>query len=111
MTTTRGHCTAGKTSLRSARVPEPEFRWGSADVTVAGGRLYVNTDDPACGFKCDTSSGTIAAVLHCGGAHDMSAHCARVILALQMTAETGVFGMSDLKLGRGATIHQEPTKI
>jgi len=49
---------------------------GTADVTVTGGGLYVNTDDPACGFKCDTNSGSITGdITTAGGSFDPSANC------------------------------------
>lgn len=53
---------------------------GTADITVTGGGLYINTDDPACGFKCDTSAGSINGdITTAGGTFDTSESCAENI--------------------------------
>jgi len=49
---------------------------GTSDITVTGGGLFVNSSDPTCGFKCNTSSGTINGnISNVGGGWDLSAFC------------------------------------
>jgi len=49
---------------------------GTPNLNVEGGGLWINSDDPACGFKCDTSSGTITGnITIVGGGFEPSAHC------------------------------------
>ncbi len=46
---------------------------GNSDVTVTGGSLYINTSNPACGFKCQTSAGTVTAdIVTSGGSSTIS---------------------------------------
>ena len=49
---------------------------GTSDITVTGGGLFINSSDPACGFKCNTSAGTITGnISNVGGSWDLSAFC------------------------------------
>jgi hypothetical protein len=49
---------------------------GTSDIVVTGGGLFVNSSDPACGFKCNTSSGTITGnISNVGGSWDLSNFC------------------------------------
>ena len=49
---------------------------GGAQVKVTGGKLFVNTDNPACGFKCDTNNSYIQAdIVTSGGTIDISDKC------------------------------------
>jgi len=52
---------------------------GTADITVSGGGLFINTEDPACGFKCDTNAGSITGDITTAGGElldGMSTNCA-----------------------------------
>ena len=54
---------------------------GNPDIALTGGGLYINTDDPACGFKCDTSAGSITGdITTAGGTFDASASCTEGIV-------------------------------
>jgi hypothetical protein len=49
---------------------------GDPKITMTGGGLYVNVDDPACGFKCNSTSATIVGdITIAGGSFDMSTNC------------------------------------
>jgi len=49
---------------------------GTPTLNVEGGGLWINSEDPACGFKCDTTAGTITGnITTVGGGFEPSAHC------------------------------------
>jgi hypothetical protein len=53
---------------------------GGADVVLDGGGLYVNTDDPACGFTCNSNATEITGdITTAGGSIDTSASCSENI--------------------------------
>lgn len=53
---------------------------GTADVVLDGGGLYINTDDPACGFTCNSSAtDIIGSITTAGGTIDTSASCSENI--------------------------------
>lgn len=49
---------------------------GNPLVTIDGGGLYINTDDPSCGFTCNSTGATITGdITTAGGDLDLSAQC------------------------------------
>ena len=49
---------------------------GSPELNVTGGGLFINSSDPACGFTCQTTAGTISGdITSVGGAFVLSDHC------------------------------------
>lgn len=61
---------------QECQVPDNFTVGGTADVTVTGGDLYINTNDPACGFTCNSSDVTIDGnIVTAGSTIDTSAHC------------------------------------
>jgi len=49
---------------------------GTADIILEGGGMFVNTEDPDCGFQCNTSAGSITGdISTAGGELDMNPNC------------------------------------
>jgi len=64
---------------------------GSPTLNVTGGGLFINSEDPECGFACSTSSGTINGdISSVGGAFVLSDHCEEGIVG---TISSGVSAM------------------
>jgi hypothetical protein len=60
----------------SCQTPDNFIVEGNPNVIVSGGGLYVNTDDPSCGFKCTSNSAIITGdITTAGGTFDLSAQC------------------------------------